>query len=32
VVNEIVHAHGAHVEVIDNGGSGARFIVALPTG
>ena len=32
VVDEIVHAHGGHVEVTDNEGSGARFIVALPAG
>jgi signal transduction histidine kinase len=31
VVEEIVQAHGGRVELIDNDGAGARFIVALPT-
>jgi signal transduction histidine kinase len=30
VVDEIVRAHGGRVEITDNHGSGARFIVALP--
>jgi signal transduction histidine kinase len=32
VVDEIVRAHGGRVDVSENDGGGARFIVALPAG
>jgi signal transduction histidine kinase len=32
VVDEIVRAHGGRVEVTENDGGGARFVVALPAG